>query len=170
MKSYFLNIFKSLRSILKGMLLTAKYAFTKKATIQYPFVKRELPTRTRGQLFCNIDDCIGCKLCAVACPVDCIYITANKKGPTEEINHTSEESGKKPRRFHLPQFDIDFTLCCWCGLCTDVCPTNCLYMTKNYEFSAEKRQQHIWQYGEGHKPGPKTEFNRPGDQLKLYVD
>ncbi|MBI3019050.1 MAG: NADH-quinone oxidoreductase subunit I [Deltaproteobacteria bacterium] len=164
MKHYFLNIYRGLRSIIKGMILTLVVAFRQKATIQYPFVKRELPSRTRGRLFCNIDDCIGCKLCAVACPVDCIYITANKRGPEEEISLTSPESGAKQRKFHLPQFDIDFTLCCWCGLCTVVCPTECLYMTKEYEFSVGNQQDLIWQFGEGQKPGPKQKTEPPKPQ------
>ena len=161
MKKYFLDIFRGLLSILKGMILTFIVAFRQKATVQYPFVKRELPSRTRGRLFCNIDDCIGCKLCAVACPVDCIYITANKRGPEEKIPLTSPESGAKQRKFHLPQFDIDFTLCCWCGLCTVVCPTECLYMTKEYEFSVGNQQDLIWQFGEGQKPGPKPQTQPP---------
>jgi len=155
MKMYFLKIFVGLLSILKGMSLTLRVAFRKKATIQYPFVKRELPTRTRGQLLCDIDDCIGCYLCAVACPVDCIYISTVKRGPDEEIPLTAPDRGAKKRRFHVPQFDIDFSLCCWCSLCTVVCPTDCLYMTKEYEFSVDDKKSLVWQYGDNLKVGPK---------------
>ncbi|HBQ21999.1 MAG: hypothetical protein A2Z91_01410 [Deltaproteobacteria bacterium GWA2_38_16] len=155
MKSYFLDIYTGLLSIFKGMLLTLKVAFQRKATIQYPFVKRELPSRTRGRLNCNIKDCIGCKLCAVACPVDCIYITTVKREPPEEIPLTSPESGAKQRKFHLPQFDINFTLCCWCGLCTVVCPTECLTMTKEYEFSVTNQKELVWQFGDNQRVGPK---------------
>jgi len=155
MRSYLVHIFVALRSIFRGMALTLKVAFQKKATIQYPFVKRELPRRTRGQLLCDIEDCIGCELCAVACPVDCIYITRVKRGKEEEIPLTRPDRGAKKRTFHLPQFDIDFSLCCWCSLCTVICPTDCLYMTKEYEFSVSDQSQLVWQYGDNLKIGPK---------------
>lgn len=35
--------------------------------------------------------------------------------------------------FYLEQFDIDMSLCMYCGLCTEVCPTECLTMKDSLE-------------------------------------
>ena len=35
---------------------------------------------------------------------------------------------RNPVVFYLDQFDIDMSLCMYCGLCTEVCPTECLIM------------------------------------------
>ncbi len=35
---------------------------------------------------------------------------------------------RNPVVFYLDQFDIDMSLCMYCGLCTEVCPTECLVM------------------------------------------
>ena len=35
---------------------------------------------------------------------------------------------RNPVVFYLDQFDIDMSLCMYCGLCTEVCPTECLTM------------------------------------------
>ncbi|NEJ83429.1 4Fe-4S ferredoxin, partial [Rhizobium leguminosarum] len=39
------------------------------------------------------------------------------------------------KRIHAAKFDIDMAKCCFCGLCTAVCPTECLTMTPEYDFS-----------------------------------
>jgi len=52
------------------------------------------------------------------------------------VNRTQTFSGdevsrvvtRNPVVFYLDQFDIDMSLCMYCGLCTEVCPTECLTM------------------------------------------
>ena len=39
------------------------------------------------------------------------------------------------KRLYAPVFDIDMAKCCYCGLCTTVCPTDCLTMTPVYDFA-----------------------------------
>jgi NADH-quinone oxidoreductase subunit I len=68
----------------------------------------------------------------MACPVDCIYIASEKLPESAEIKKTSNG---QPIRLLLTQFVIDEALCCYCGLCTVVCPTECLFHTHDYEFS-----------------------------------
>jgi len=49
-------------------------------------------------------------------------------------------------------FDIDMSLCCYCNLCTYPCPTDCIYMTPEYEFASTDLTQHLYHFA---KPNAK---------------
>ncbi|HGY56357.1 MAG TPA: NADH-quinone oxidoreductase subunit I [Caldithrix abyssi] len=136
MKEYFRNIYQAIATILIGMGVTLRHLFTRAVTIQYPHVKRELPSRSRQKLFVNMDDCIGCLQCARACPVDCITIENIKAGKDEDLGVTS--NGQK-KRMHVIKFDIDMAKCCYCADCVFPCPTECITMTPDYEFATYDR-------------------------------
>lgn len=140
---YFYNIFHSLYTVLVGMRITIKHLFTHAATIQYPSVRMKIPERARNRLYVNIDDCIGCDQCAVACPVDCITIETVKSTPDVDLGLTSKNTRK---RLYVTRFDIDIAKCCYCGLCVPPCPTECIIMTDVYEFSEFDRQNLIYTY------------------------
>jgi NADH-quinone oxidoreductase subunit I len=125
------------------MNITLKHLFTPSITLQYPEEKWVMPERARNQLFNDMDDCIGCDQCARVCPVDCIYIETEKSGPGEDLGLTSKGTKK---RLKVLRFDIDMGLCCYCGLCTYPCPTECLVMTSNYEASVYDRSDLIYRY------------------------
>ncbi len=155
MKEYFQNIVKALWSVLLGMGVTASYLFRPAVTLQYPEeklypeAKRRRksvpilfdwtpPDRYRGDLSCVIDDCIGCMLCAAACPVECIDIVTERAAAGEDLERTSKG---QPKKLKILRFDIDMTKCIFCGLCVDPCPTECLTMTRQYEFSSYGRAE-----------------------------
>jgi len=143
MNHYFRDIFVSVWSVLIGMAVTFRHLFTPAVTIQYPDVKLKLPERARNRLYVNMDDCIGCLQCELACPVNCITIETVKSLPTEDLGITSTGHKKK---LWVTQFDIDIAKCCYCGLCVYPCPTECIYMTDVYEFSEFKRHDLIYNY------------------------
>ena len=99
-------------------------------TIQYPAQKLAIPEVGRYQLDVEIDDCIVCDLCAKICPVDCITIESIKTTEPGGIGQTSDGTTK---RLYAAQFDIDMAKCMYCGLCTIVCPTECIVMTNQYD-------------------------------------
>jgi NADH-quinone oxidoreductase subunit I len=142
-KTYFYNIYHSLLTVIVGMRITIKHIFTRSATIQYPTVKMKIPERGRNRLFVNIDDCIGCDQCAIACPVDCITIETIKSTPDMDLGITSKKTKK---RLYIPCFDIDIAKCCYCGLCVWPCPTECIVMTDVYEFAEYDRQNLIYSF------------------------
>lgn len=142
--SYFSDIFRSLNSIKIGMGVTMRQMFAPVVTLQYPKVKKQMPERVRNRLYMNFDDCIGCELCAKACPVDCIDIEVMKAPPTENLGETS--TGQK-KRIYVTKFDIDIAKCCYCALCVYPCPTECLKMTDVYEFSEFDRNNLIYNFG-----------------------
>ena len=65
---------------------------------------------------------------------------------TDEI---SSVVTRNPVVFYLDQFDIDMSLCMYCGLCTEVCPTQCLVMKdslEGIEYSSFDRNDLIFQF------------------------
>ena len=143
MGTYFYNIFHALYTVVVGMKITFRHLFVPAVTIQYPDVKLKLPERARNRLYVNIDDCIGCDQCSMACPVDCITIETIKATPDQDLGVTS--TGNK-KRLHVPKFDIDIAKCCYCGLCVPPCPTECIVMTDVYEFSEFDRKNLVYNF------------------------
>lgn len=135
MKKYMTDIYKAVTTTLIGMGVTGRNAFKKPVTLEYPDVRWQLPGRYRGILHNREEDCIGCLACARACPVNCIHIEISKR-EKDEYGITSD--GTKITQW-IPRFDIDMALCMICGLCTEVCPTECLTMTKEYELAVQKK-------------------------------
>jgi NADH-quinone oxidoreductase subunit I len=130
---YFGNIFYTIKTCIKGMWITGKYVMNNKpVTIEYPEVREVLPERARMRLYNDVLNCISCNMCALSCPVDCIYIASVKRPKEMDIPKTDDGT---PKRQVLTQYVIDTALCCYCGLCTTVCPTECLTHTKDYEFA-----------------------------------
>ncbi len=130
---WFRNLKDAVVSTFKGLMITIRYVYgVRPVTIEYPEVREVLPENSRSRLYNDAQNCISCLQCANACPVDCIYITATIRGKDEPKISTS---GGTPIRQNLEQYTIDTALCCYCGLCTTVCPTHCLTHTTDYEYS-----------------------------------
>jgi len=131
--TYFANMYEAIRTCIKGLSITFKYVYSHKTvTIEYPEVREVLPEKSRMRLYNDATNCISCTQCAVVCPVDCIYIASGKREKDEEVPKTNTGH---PQKLVLTQFVIDTALCCYCGLCTTVCPTECLTHTHDYEFA-----------------------------------
>ncbi len=143
MGRYFRNIWDGVITVLIGLKVTWRHVFIPAVTIQYPKVKVKLPERARNRLYVNMDDCIGCDQCAMACPVDCITIETIKSTPDVDLGLTSVGTKK---RLYVPRFDIDIAKCCYCGLCVYPCPTECIKMTDVYEFSEYERQSLVYNF------------------------
>jgi NADH-quinone oxidoreductase subunit I len=131
------------------MKITWRHLFTQKVTLQYPEEKWQLPPKSRMRLFMAYEDCIGCGQCARACPVQCIYIKADKRDP--KATPIFAANGQ-PIKLDVTVFDIDMSLCCYCNLCTYPCPTDCIYMTPEYEFASTDLTQHLYHFA---KPNAK---------------
>ena len=143
MGRYFRNIYDAIQSAWVGMNVTIRHLFMPSVTMQYPEERMEMFDRARNQLFCEIDDCIGCNQCVRACPVDCIYLETEKAAKGEDLGVTS--TGTK-KRLKVLRFDIDMSLCCYCSLCTYPCPTECLVMTPQYESSVYDRDELLYRF------------------------
>jgi NADH-quinone oxidoreductase subunit I len=154
MLNYFKDIGLGIVTILKSMWVACKHFFTPSVTMQYPKEKSTdkwtMPERARMRLFNKIEDCIGCSQCARVCPTDCITVKAEKRGKEEPEVFASNGTAIKMRTYI---YDIDMALCCYCGLCTFSCPTECLVMTGEYEYSVYDLKEHIYRFA---KDKPQT--------------
>ncbi|RCH56520.1 4Fe-4S ferredoxin [Mucilaginibacter hurinus] len=114
-------------------------------TIQYPKQSLPVPEVGRYQLDVEIDDCIVCDLCAKICPVDCITIESIKSTEPGGIGQTSDGTTK---RLYAAQFDIDMAKCMYCGLCTIVCPTECIIMTNTYDKTVFELNHLVYEFSD----------------------
>ncbi len=113
------------KGLLTGMAITFKRFFGKPMTVQYPEVKLPMARRFRGGfLELNVDKCIACSLCAMACPNDVIVLATEK-----------DENNKK----QLTVYKHEAGLCLFCNLCVEACPTKALAWTQNYEMAVYHR-------------------------------
>mgnify|MGYP001817898512 CR=1 FL=1 len=102
-------------------------------TVQYPHVKEAPATRARGVIALHEENCTACMLCARECPDWCIYIEGHK------YLAPPRRAGGSPRQKNaLDRFDIDYSLCMFCGICVEVCPFEALFWSPEYEFSELK--------------------------------
>ncbi len=59
-------------------------------------------------------------LCVRECPAWCIHLDSHTIDMTEE-------GARRPRKVNvLDSFEIDYSLCMYCGVCIDVCPFDAL--------------------------------------------
>ena len=69
--------------ILNGFWKTFKNVFDEPVTVQYPEAKKPVSARFKGRhelkRYDNgLEKCIGCALCAAACPADAIFVEASE--------------------------------------------------------------------------------------------
>ena len=100
------------------------------ATVDYPHVKEDPAPRARGVIALFEENCTACMLCSRECPDWCIYIEAHKY-----LAPPRREGGKPRQKNALDRFDIDFSLCMYCGICVEVCPFDALYWSPEFEYA-----------------------------------
>lgn len=132
-RRYFRDIYRALQTIAVGMQITLRHYFARVITVQYPEAPPVLQPRYRGYHWFEIEKCIGCDLCAKACPIDCIYI---EKTAARKIDKASGIA----RGGALQRFAIDYSKCMFCALCVEPCPTDCIHMGEVHDLSGYDRR------------------------------
>ena len=125
-------------AVLKGLGLTLKYFFKrKKFTREYPEEPTTVPEGYRGLPALVKDDegrvkCVACSMCEWVCPPEAIRII-----PQELDGDNPIEKGPK-------EFDLDTLRCIFCGLCEEACPEEAIFLTDQYEFTGQTREEMIF--------------------------
>ena len=125
-----------------GFGVTFRTIFRKTFTQGYPMPGQEKVTAPRfhGRHQLNrwpdgLEKCVGCELCAWACPADAIYV--------EGADNTEDERYSPGERYGR-EYQINYLRCILCGLCIEACPTRALTMTNDFKLADTSRQAMIY--------------------------
>ncbi|MEV0795568.1 NADH-quinone oxidoreductase subunit NuoI [Kribbella sp. NPDC050459] len=135
------SVKESLWDPVAGFGVTFRTMFRKVFTEQYPFEKKPTAPRFHGRHQLNrwpdgLEKCIGCELCAWACPADAIYV--------EGADNTDGDRFSPGERYGRV-YQINYLRCILCGLCIEACPTRALTMTNEYELADTSRASLIYE-------------------------
>ena len=135
-----MGVLDPLVELIRGLITSGKMVFEKPVTIQYPEEKRPVRQRFRGRHVLKrydngLEKCIGCSLCAAACPADAIFV---------EAAENTDEKRFSPGERYASTYEINMLRCIYCGYCEDACPTEAIVLGDNYELSFFDRRSAIY--------------------------
>jgi len=106
---------------------TFRQVFKRPFTYFYPFEDREYPERTRGRHIHVRKSCTACAQCVRICPVVAIRMDKEDKMYEKDC-----------------ALYFDYTRCIFCGLCTQPCKFDALFLTPVVDMSEGDREDLIY--------------------------
>lgn len=135
------SLFGRINALVQGLKTTAVEALTgERVTQQYPEEHYVPAPRWRGRHVLRrhengLEKCVGCALCAAACPAHCIRVIAGENRPGHVISE-----GER----YAEVYEIHMLRCIFCGFCVEACPTEALGMTGEYELASFSREAQLY--------------------------
>jgi len=143
---------RAFRETARGLMTTFKRIPEGPVTIQYPEEKTPVYPRFRGRHKLHrfedsggagpdqggqagLEKCVGCSLCAAACPADCIRVVAAENTPEHRVS-----AGER----YAAVYEINLSRCIFCGYCEVACPFDAITMGHDYEMSDYTRSDLIF--------------------------
>lgn len=133
-------IFQDGLALVQGMVTTIKHVFQPPVTVQYPEKVKPVHERFKGRHELKryddgMEKCIGCSLCAAACPADAIWV---------EAAENTDDQRYSPGERYAKTYEINMLRCIFCGYCEDACPTEAIVLEHSIELSFYDRKSAIY--------------------------
>jgi NADH-quinone oxidoreductase subunit I len=135
------SAWRTFRETTRGLRTTFGRMVEHPTTIQYPEEKAPVYPRFRGRHKLHrfedtgLEKCVGCSLCAAACPADCIRVVAAENTPENRVS-----AGER----YAAVYEINMSRCIFCGYCEVACPFDAITMGHDYELSDYDRSDLIF--------------------------
>ena len=133
--------YRAFGETLRGMKTTFARIVEGPVTVEYPEEKTAVYPRFRGRHKLHrfedsgLEKCVGCSLCAAACPAECIRVVAAENTPEHQVS-----AGER----YASVYEINMTRCIFCGYCEVACPFDAITMGNDYELADYDRSNLIF--------------------------
>jgi NADH-quinone oxidoreductase subunit I len=134
-------VYRAFGETLRGLKTTLGQLSMGVTTVSYPEEKIPVYPRFRGRHRLHrfedsgLEKCVGCSLCAAACPADCIRVVAAENDADDRVS-----AGER----YAAVYEINMSRCIFCGYCEIACPFDAITMGHDYELSDANRSELIF--------------------------